>query len=213
MSNHPAQPRAQQPWDDTLPLESKEETAMKLRMLLAMGLMVSAISALAASPASAQTIANGPYYAVPSWDQTLPASTRFVVLSNFGGAGVLDRETGLVWEKSPRSLTDHWFSAHGDCYRKTVGIRKGWRLPTFQELASLVDGDPANSSGVRLPLGHPFTGVMPFGYWSATTSLSDSGRALVVSFASGGDSEDERQLKGEEFYVWCVRGGQGPGIQ
>ena len=39
------------------------------------------------------------YHATPSWDQTLPAATRFIVLSNFGGQAVLDRETGLVWER------------------------------------------------------------------------------------------------------------------
>jgi len=29
--------------------------------------------------AYAQTVSNGPYYAPPSWDQQLPASTRFIV--------------------------------------------------------------------------------------------------------------------------------------
>src|SRR5262249_23927325 len=43
----------------------------------------------------------GRYYATPSWDQTLPASTRFIVLSNFNSQAVLDRETGLVWERTP----------------------------------------------------------------------------------------------------------------
>ena len=38
----------------------------------------------------------GPYYAMPSWDQTLPAATRFIVLTNMGSEAVLDRETGLV---------------------------------------------------------------------------------------------------------------------
>ena len=48
--------------------------------------------------ADAQTASAGPYYATPSWDQT-PSSTRFVVLSNWNNEAVLDRETGLVWEK------------------------------------------------------------------------------------------------------------------
>src|SRR5262249_1422566 len=33
------------------------------------------------SAARAQTVAAGPYYATPSWDQTIPAATRFVLLS------------------------------------------------------------------------------------------------------------------------------------
>jgi hypothetical protein len=35
----------------------------------------------------------------PTWSQTLPTADRFVLV--MGGAGVLDKETGLVWEQSP----------------------------------------------------------------------------------------------------------------
>src|SRR5215471_2507098 len=78
--------------------------------------------ALVASPAAAQTTANGPYYATPSWDQQLPAATRFVVLSNWGGAAVLDRETGFVWEHSPSGTSGiflPWFDAQSHCNRLT----------------------------------------------------------------------------------------------
>jgi hypothetical protein len=53
-----------------------------------------------ASPASAQ----GPYYAMPAWDQTLPASTSFVLVRSQEfctpdchqiATAILDRETGL----------------------------------------------------------------------------------------------------------------------
>jgi hypothetical protein len=40
--------------------------------LCTLGCIVVATLAFAASPANAQTTANGPYYATPSWDQTLP---------------------------------------------------------------------------------------------------------------------------------------------
>src|SRR5262245_27831874 len=91
----------------------------------------------AAAPTHAATIGVGPYYAMPSWDQTLPAATRFIVLSNFGGQAVLDRETGLVCEQSPATDTRNWTDASVSCVQKTVGNRKGWRLPTIQDLASL----------------------------------------------------------------------------
>lgn len=48
---------------------------------------------------------NGPYYAEPSWDQKLPAATRFVVLMDWNNEAVLDRETGLVWEQAPAGGT------------------------------------------------------------------------------------------------------------
>ena len=42
-----------------------------------------------------------PHADVPAGDQTLPANKRFLVLSNFANAAVLDKETGLVWERLP----------------------------------------------------------------------------------------------------------------
>ncbi|HEY2920960.1 MAG TPA: hypothetical protein VGK77_18415, partial [Candidatus Binatia bacterium] len=66
---------------------------MKHKLSTTLGLIVLLTMALAASPAKAQTTAAGPYYANPSWDQQLPASTRFIVLSNWASAAVLDRET------------------------------------------------------------------------------------------------------------------------
>lgn len=74
-----------------------------------------------------------------AWSQKLPASARFqLVLDN---DAVLDKETGLVWEKSPDTTTRHWANATIYAYQKTVGGRKGWRLPTVEELASLVDSN------------------------------------------------------------------------
>ena len=67
-------------------------------------LVVLIVGMLAVGSAIAQTTAVGPYYATPSWDQTLSSSTRFIVLSNMGSAAVLDRETGVVWERSPGTM-------------------------------------------------------------------------------------------------------------
>jgi hypothetical protein len=188
---------------------------MKHKLSTTLALVVLTM-AFAAATARAQTVANGPYYAPPAWDQTLPAATRFIVLSNMGSNAVLDRETGLVWEKSPLSpsgaetgLRD-WLSAQDSCNRKTVGNRKGWRLPTLQELTSLVDGDPANTSSPRLPPGHPFTIVPSFLYWSATAGAKNTSSAWVVTFIDGGMASVDRSLS---FFVWCVRGGQGVDAQ
>src|SRR5215813_14635404 len=88
---------------------------------------------------NAQTVGAGPYYASPSWDQTLPSNTRFIVLSNMNSAAVLDRETGLVWERSPDTELHTWVGALGHCLNSHLGGRMGWRLPSINELASLVD--------------------------------------------------------------------------
>ena len=162
------------------------------------------VALLAATQAHAQTTANGPYYATPSWDQTLPASTRFIVLSNFANAAVLDRETGLVWEKVPSTTQLNWASASRHCVRLSLGGRKGWRLPTIQDLASLIDPTQSNPS---LPAGHPFTVQSGSLYWSVSSSAKFDTGAWYVYFGNGGvGSADKSDLAN---YAWCVRGGPG----
>jgi len=123
-------------------------------------------------------------------------------------AAVLDRETGLVWEKSPNStITFDWFTAHRYCNDLILGNRLGWRLPTIQELASLVDGDLANTSSPRLPPGNPFSNVSPVvGYWSANTYSAFTGNAWFLIF---GDGSVGTGTKAAVIHFWCVRGGHG----
>jgi hypothetical protein len=167
---------------------------------MAMGLVL-----LTTSPTQAQTTAVGPYYATPSWDQTLPASTRFIILSNFNSQAVLDRETGLVWEKSPQVTIHTWAQARDICLNKSVGSRKGWRLPSIPELASLIDPSVA-APGPTLPAGHPFTNVLAPVYWSATTDAGNPTDAWGVGFANGNVFGSDKSV-GFRVRVWCVRGG------
>jgi hypothetical protein len=184
---------------------------MKRVLSYTAGIIVLAIGLVTGS-AVAQTTANGPYYATPSWDQTLPASTRFIVLSNMSGAAVLDRETGLVWQRSPDTTARDWANASDFCtFIPVGGGRKGLRLPTVQELASLLD----LTQSPALPSGHPFSNVQftrngqVVFYWSASTSALDSTQANVVLFQTG---EVGFNPKSSAIgFTWCVRGGQGVG--
>jgi hypothetical protein len=174
---------------------------MKHKLFCTLGFMVVAVMGFAANPSGAATAA-GPYYATPSWDQTLPASTRFIDLTNMPGA-VLDRETGLVWEKVP-STFGSWGNASIHCVQLNLGGRKGWRLPTIQDLASLID---PNQSNPALPSGHPFTVLSSF-FWSATSSAPGTTGAWGVNF-SNGDVLNIFDKAADILRTWCVRGGQG----
>lgn len=66
-------------------------------------------------------------------------NARFVVLEAFNNEAALDNETGLVWETIPARSRTVWKNAAGICAKKTVGGKKGWRLPTVKELATLAD--------------------------------------------------------------------------
>jgi Protein of unknown function (DUF1566) len=160
-----------------------------------------------------------------AWSEILPAETRFKLV--MGDAAVLDRETGLVWEKSPSDSSFTWNDGGAEihCIDLSVGNRKGWRLPMIRELLSLVDPtqvdpNPNPNRPPALPAGHPFTNVPSQSrYWSANTinffpteawGLDFSGlctfsagvSVCTSAFAAGFDKDDR-------LFVWCVRGGQG----
>jgi hypothetical protein len=194
-------------------LQSQEEAMRNLWKSVLVALWVIGMGLGVSAPAQAAS-GVGPYYAMPAWDQQLPASTRFIVLSNWidpnhpsGGAAVLDRETGLVWEQSPSTSTFNWFNASFHCLNLNAGGRTGWRFPTIQELLSLVDRSVLFPA---LPSGHPFTNVQPFAYWSATTAAAASAIAWSVFFFGGFVADF---LKSNTNLAWCVRGGQGPDAQ
>lgn len=172
-------------------------------LLMFLGLGIVATSAQAATGV-------GPYYATPSWDQTIPAATRFLVLTNMNSEAVLDRETGLVWEKEPSTTEVAWFIAGQHCLTLNKGGRTGWRLPALPEIMSLVDRSQSNPA---LPSGHPFT-VQPSTYWSATTFANNIAFAWIVLLDDGFVIGNNKSIESNDRNrAWCVRGGPGGDTQ
>lgn len=151
----------------------------------------------------------------PAWHQILPAddgaagpdppagcnSTRFQCVLN--NEAVLDKETGLVWERQPNFTASSWQDAVNGCrVAKEVGGRLGWRLPTIEELASLLD---LTQTWPALPNGHPFV-LTSWEYWSNTTDFI-SLQFWAVGFELGTISGVDPTT--ETLEAWCVRGGIG----
>ncbi len=131
-------------------------------------------------------------------------SSRFTCV--MGDAAVRDNETKLVWETAPDMETTNtdWTSARLHCANTAVGGRKGWRLPSFAELSSLVDPSVA-FPGPTLPPSHPFQNVVSANYWSATTLADFSANAWHVDFSTGGVFPVIKDTNSGN--AWCVRGG------
>ncbi|MFZ1748528.1 MAG: DUF1566 domain-containing protein [Nitrospirales bacterium] len=193
-----------------------------------MGVVFSSGTALAGTlepPASAVDGAGNPVATgatPPAWDKVLPAndtgdscrSSRFTCV--MGGQAVLDNETGLVWEKAPETFLGYWTDARGACMNKNVGGRRGWRLPSIQELSSLVDMSFTDEHGLNVPPGHPFildNAAELRGFWSATKNALDPNLAWSVDF-SGGIVQSLPIVPSVPYHsaslftsFWCVRGG------
>jgi hypothetical protein len=149
------------------------------------------------------------------WDTQI-TTNRFRVLSAFDGEAVLDRETGLVWERSALGHFRDWYDAARQCRIRKTGGRMGWRLPTVEELTSLID--PESTSGILLPAGHPFEifngGFGAPVFWTATTDAEYPERALVVDLGElawpGVIGRPVKTLSPDGYIDgWCVRGGNG----
>jgi hypothetical protein len=185
--------------------------------VLALGLLAGA--ALTVGPAQAVD-AIGPYYAEPAWDRKMAPVNRFVVLTDWNSEAVLDKETGLVWERSINVIggpLHSWSDARLSCPAHITGNRTGWRLPSVHELASLVDPSQVGLAPVALPPGHPFLDILDTNvYWSATSDAitrQPDGRfatAWTVNFVNGFLSP--LVPKGVTALVWCVRGGMNAAV-
>jgi hypothetical protein len=169
------------------------------------GLIAAVTIAFASGPVVAQI--NGSYYATPSWDQQLPAAQRLIVLANWNSEAVLDRETGLVWQRAPDTVTLPWNEIFKFCRQSITGGRLGWRAPTGEELATLVDPTASNPP---LPVGHPFQGITAGDiFWTASTFEPNLGGAYYVQFSTAHLAVNA-DLKGAFYRTWCVRGGSSP---
>lgn len=130
---------------------------------------------------------------------------RFLVLRESQGEAVLDHDTQLIWERTPSPGETRWGNAELLCAMKSVGGQRGWRLPTFFELMTLVD--PAGHGGVHgplLPVGNPFTGIGEQAYWSSNTQTTEPTKAYVIDFIVG---DIAAAHKHSAHRIWCVRGG------
>jgi hypothetical protein len=170
--------------------------------ILSLGLLAGV--ALTASPAPAAE-GPGPYLAEPAWDRKMGPVARFLVLTDWNREAVLDKETGLVWERVATDATAlTWRAATFTCLNKAVGGRKGWRLPSMPELSSLLVPSAVPPGPALLP-GHPFQIALSNVHWSATTDHANpSVKVWAVNVNDGNVFIGD---KAGTALVWCVRGG------
>lgn len=116
-------------------------------------------------------------------------------------AGVLDRLTGLLWRRNA-NLTPHpvrWDEALATVAKlNQAGEGSDWRLPTINELESLVD---CAAHSPALPSGHPFADVQDI-YWSSTTSLFEPDWAWALYLEKGATGVGQKRFA--QFSVWAV---------
>lgn len=175
-------------------------------LLVLIGMVATRASAGPLDPPSAPA-PTGAIHEAESWSQTLTAdgtcnSPRFKCVMN--NEGILDRETGLVWQRTAGSSVASWNGAVSACINLTTGSRMGWRLPTMPELKSI-----ANLSGDGAVTGMPFLsgGVPSRKYWSATTDpFDDPAEATYLDFNTTTVIGTSAKDQFTDIGYLCVRG-------
>ena len=97
---------------------------------------------------------------------------------------MLDRLTGLLWHGDANLTLQPvvWREALAAVAAlNREGAGRAWRLPTINELESLVD---CAAHSPALPSGHPFADVQDI-YWSSTTSLFEPDCAWALYLEKG----------------------------
>ena len=179
----------------------------------------------AASFISGKSAVGGESFIPPVPDKTkiLPAnnggpdgcdSSRFKCV--IGGEAILDNQTGLVWARDAQILGKKvsWEEAVNYCESMDLGGKKGWRLPTRDELIALLD---TSQSEPALPEGHPFLKIKDlatatgsgrsggYQYWTSTIFEDDNERVWMVSFKAGYVMDSLKLL---DLTIWPVRDGE-----
>lgn len=143
------------------------------------------------------------------------SKTNYTSTTVSGGYLVTDNDTGLIWKKCAQEMTDpsctfvggglSWINHGISCYQLNNGTgyggRKDWRLPTVNELASLMtSGNPSiNTTYFGTPYGGAF-------FRAATTDGGNSVNAY--GFATSGGSMYSNLIKSGFNNRWtdCVAG-------
>ncbi|MGW8193315.1 MAG: Lcl C-terminal domain-containing protein [Desulforhopalus sp.] len=114
--------------------------------------------------------------------------------------GVLDLLTGLVWHAAARlgEKTTTWQEALTTVQRYGDETGLPWRMPTINELESLVD---ASCHSPALPARNPFSDIQDE-YWSSTTSSYETDWAYVLYLQKGAVGVGFK--KNRDFSLWPV---------
>ena len=111
---------------------------------------------------------------------------------------VQDAVTGLDWQRTVVSKSFKWKDALEFCSTLTYGGYSDWRLPTINELITLIDftkDHPAIDTVV-------FPDTVPEPFWSSTTYVFHKTSAWGVYFGTG---QVYHYRKEGKHFVRCVR--------
>jgi len=150
-----------------------------------------------------------------SWTKIDDENQRFQKLSNFHNQAVLDRETGLIWASVIDNVTTNYADGAKQCLLKQVDGHLGWRLPTIEELASVIVRTQDTAQPPKYFYNTAGKGILPSlptsYYLTSTVNPNDKGQIMTLDSSQIAWSpflwEDKEGSQAVIGRYWCVRGG------
>lgn len=147
-----------------------------------------------------------------TWGSGGTVATRFEAGTQNGGGTCSDSQkdnlTGLEWMKAPTSTTYTWANANakqptsGAAIPASLCGYSDWRLPTQNELLSLLNYAAVSGNQATWLNTQGFNNVQTLYYWSSTPG-GDGAWFVNMNVGSSGSFGVT-----SSYYVWPVRGGQ-----
>lgn len=109
---------------------------------------------------------------------------------------ITDTKTKKMWQKEGSEERTNWEDAKIYCERSEDGGHKDWRLPTREELESILDLERHNIAI------NPIFKCEEAGYWTFTTLIGSTDDAWVVALCDGSIGVG---YKASEYFVRAVR--------
>ncbi|MBH2006378.1 MAG: DUF1566 domain-containing protein [Myxococcaceae bacterium] len=145
-----------------------------------------------------------PQWSIRAYEDTTNQANRYYVVGNGSEAIVKDTYTNLMWEQQviPQGMT--WNDAASYCAELVKQSYGCWRLPSPQELQSLVDYTVQSPAAAINAVAFPNT--TDYYFW--TSSIFQANKTLVwdVRFNNSGLVYPDGTTKSTAFSLRCVRG-------
>jgi formylglycine-generating enzyme required for sulfatase activity len=112
---------------------------------------------------------------------------------------VEDTVTHLIWQdnKSVTEVKKNWEEAQKYCDTLSLGDNDTWRLPTYDELITIVDYNKHTLAAMPA-----FQHVLSEYYWSSDMDKENNNNAKNIYFGNGCPNSNS---KFETYYVRCVK--------
>jgi hypothetical protein len=120
---------------------------------------------------------------------------------------VTDHITGLIWQDTTAVATQTYthVDANTSCNDLIIGAHNDWRMPTLEELMTIVHKGRFNPAIYPIFNNTASTGI----YWSSDGFAKSAIYSLVVNFANGNNNFKQDGSEGgypsESHYVRCVK--------